>query len=196
MDRGRRRVFYAALALVFGALAGSAQAAAPARTGVDAVGAQAGTGASPSTLPGGASSLQETFQDWFVACVQQGPGKSCSFAQIQTDNRSGQRVLSVELVPSGDTATGILILPFGLDLDSGVALFVGDEAVGPSLRFRTCLAVGCIVPLAFDGAATALLKSGAAMTVKARAENRQEVAFAVSLKGFTTALDRTAALLD
>ena len=71
---------------------------------------QAGQG-----LPGGASSLQETYGDWRVACAQQNGKKICALSQRQTDKDSRQLVLAVELsAPAADKAEGTLILPFGL----------------------------------------------------------------------------------
>lgn len=46
-----------------------------------------------STLPGGASSLQETYQDWQVACVMVDKGRTCTMAQQQA-RKTGQRVLT------------------------------------------------------------------------------------------------------
>ncbi|PRD40335.1 invasion protein, partial [Phyllobacterium phragmitis] len=54
--------------------------------------AQAQTGGS-STLPGGASSLNEVYRDWRVGCVQQGTTKRCAMSQIQAQ-QNGQRVLA------------------------------------------------------------------------------------------------------
>ena len=88
---------------------------------------QAG-GAAASTLPGGASSLNETYKDWRVTCVQQGATKRCALSQTQVQ-QNGQRVLAIELAaPSGNTVTGTLVLPFGLALDSGIAFQIDEKA--------------------------------------------------------------------
>jgi len=144
-----------------------------------------------STLPGGASSLQETYQDWSVSCVQQGAGKRCVLTQVQ-NQQNGQRVLAIELnAPAGNKVTGSAILPFGLALASGVILQVDDEAASaPSLAFRTCLPGGCIVPLSFDAPAIVALRAGAALQLKAVSDDGREIPFSISLKGFSTALDR------
>jgi len=65
-------------------------------------------------LPGGASSLNETYKDWRVACVQEGAAKHCVMSQVQTQ-QNGRRVLALELnAPTGSTVTGTLVMPFGL----------------------------------------------------------------------------------
>ncbi len=156
--------------------------------------AQAATAA--ESLPNGASSVQETFQDWQVACVQQGPAKRCSLAQQQIDQQSRQRVLAVELTPAAGKAQGILILPFGLAFEKGATLQVDDGAVGQPLRFQTCIPGGCIVPVTFEGAALSGLRQGTTLKIKAASvDGNKDTTFSVSLKGFGPAFDRTAALL-
>ena len=150
----------------------------------------------PSQLPGGASSLQETFDNWTVACVQQAAAKRCSLSQQQNDAQSHQRVLAIEfMAPAADQLEGTLVLPFGLALDHGVTLQIDDGPASPSQKFRTCLPVGCLVPFAFDAKTIATLRKGANLKVAALAAgDGKEANFTISLKGFPAALDRTAAL--
>lgn len=146
-------------------------------------------------LPGGASSLQETHGDWRVACAQQNGKKICALSQRQTDKDSGQLVLAIELSASEpDQVEGTLILPFGLAIGRPITLQIDEAAAGPSLPFRTCLPVGCLIGLTFDPITVARLKKGTMLTVRATADGGQETAFKISLKGFANALDRTAAL--
>ena len=102
-------------------------------------------------LPGGASTLNETHGDWTVVCsAAEGPPR-CVMSQTQVGGESRQRVLTVELrATEGDAVGGVLVLPFGLNLDDGVSLAIDDAASFGSLRFSTCLPVGCLVPLDFD----------------------------------------------
>src|SRR5262245_27436872 len=75
-----------------------------------------------SALPGGASSLQETYQDWRLSCESAAPRAICTVSQRQTQ-QNGQRVLAIELVRNGkDILSGNLVLPFGLLLDAGASL--------------------------------------------------------------------------
>lgn len=147
------------------------------------------------TLPGGATSLQEMYADWRVACAQQNGRKICALSQQQTDKNTHQLLLAIELnAPAIDKAEGTLILPFGLALDRPVTLQIDEAVDGPSLRFRTCLPVGCLVRLAFDPATIVLLRKATTLTVRATADGGQGAAFKISLNGFSGALDRTAAL--
>lgn len=154
--------------------------------------AQAQTGG--ATLPGGASSLNETYRDWRVACAMQGTAKQCAMSQAQTQ-QNGQRVLAIELAaPAGNLVSGTLILPFGLALDSGVSFQIDDKPAMAPVRFRTCVPAGCLVTLSFDAPAIVALRAGTALKVKATADGGAAAPFSISLQGFGTALDRVAAL--
>ncbi|MBZ9775973.1 invasion associated locus B family protein [Mesorhizobium sp. CO1-1-8] len=151
-------------------------------------------------LPGGATSLREGHGDWTVSCnisTQNGAAaKACSMSQEQTDAQSRQRVIAIELYPNGESVKGTLILPFGLALDQGVALQIDDGVVLPALRFRTCVPGGCLVDLSFEGDTLAALRNASSLKVKVIADGGKETNLVLSLKGFSGALDRTAALLQ
>lgn len=150
----------------------------------------------PAALPGGASSLRETYQDWLVSCAQE-KTKRCAISQQQTQ-QNGQRVLAIEIAagPGGKTATGTLVMPFGLALDAGIALQIDDKPPGTSLRFSTCLPGGCLVPLSFDEAFLSTLRAGQMLKTTAKTVNNdQPMSFSISLKGFSAAFDRVAVLM-
>ena len=146
------------------------------------------------TLPGGASQLQEAHGDWRVNCAQQGEQRLCTLSQQSADKDSRKLVMAVELKPmSGDRAEGTLVLPFGLSVTKPVTLQV-DEGSLMLHSFRTCLPVGCVVSLKFEPATVKALRTGTVLNVKGTADNAQETTFKISLNGFGSALDRTAAL--
>lgn len=150
--------------------------------------------AQAAPLPGGASTLQETFQDWTVSCQSQKDVTVCAMQQVQ-GTKEGQRVLTVELRNvAGGKVEGVLLMPFGLELAKGAQLKI-DEADGPALAFSTCLPQGCLAPVSFDAKQAAALKAGTTLNVAATALSpAQPVAFKVSLNGFGAALDRVTAL--
>ncbi|KKB11479.1 hypothetical protein VE25_12580 [Devosia geojensis] len=155
--------------------------------------AQAPQGAPAITLPNGASSITETFNDWTVNCAVQNDRKICATSQAQGNRQTGQQVFAIELYASQDGASnGILILPFGLDIQTPVALRVGEQALGSGAEFTTCMPGGCIVPIAFPQAELDVLKRGATLTVTARSASAgsEPAEFVVSLSGFTAAIDR------
>jgi len=157
-------------------------------------GGQIAVGATGSSLPGGASSLNETYKDWRVACAQEGNAKRCVLSQVQA-RQNGQRVLAIELnAPSGNTVSGTLVLPFGLSLDSGVTFQIDDKPAMQPVRFRTCVPGGCLVNVSFDAPTLVALRAGTAFKVKATADGGGGAPFSISLQGFGTALDRVGVL--
>ncbi len=149
------------------------------------------------TLPGGASQVVETHGDWRVSCAQQNNQRICSFSQQLIDKDSRQLVLGIELRANAtDKAEGTMVMPFGLAVDQAVTLQIDDSASPLPLRFKTCVPVGCLVTLNFDAPTVAALKKGTVLTIKATAaENGHDTSFKLSLKGFASALERTAALI-
>ncbi|MGL4288107.1 MAG: invasion associated locus B family protein [Phreatobacter sp.] len=150
--------------------------------------------AQTSGLPGGASSLNETYKDWTVGCSQNGTTKRCALSQVQTQ-QNGQRVLAIELTaPASNTVSGALAMPFGLALDSGVTFQIDEKPAMAPLRFRTCIPAGCLVNVGFDAATIAALRAGTALKIKTTADGGAATPFSISLQGFGTVLDRVAAL--
>jgi invasion protein IalB len=150
------------------------------------------------SLPGGASSLQESFEDWLVLCNVAGNAKQCAVNQVQTDTKSGQRILAVEMMPTSTGGTsGNIVMPFGLDLASGLSFVVDGAGAPKPLAFKTCLPSGCIVPAVFDKATLSALKAGKQLRLTGRSADdpTKPVNLTVSLKGLGPALDRVAGIL-
>jgi invasion protein IalB len=147
------------------------------------------------SLPGGASTLQETFGDWVVSCAIVSAAKRCSVIQQQADPRTRQRVVGIELSTAGDKVEGVLLLPLGLALDRGAALQIDDLAAEPPLKFRTCVPGGCMVAINFEAKRLAALRAGSALKAMVAADDGKAQIYTVSLKGFAAALDRLAALM-
>lgn len=150
-------------------------------------------------LPGGASSLQESYDNWTVGCrIQTANGSShklCTMTQVQTDKSSGQRVLEIDVEPAPSGAVVTLILPFGLALPQGVRMQVDTADPGPVLPFATCLPVGCVVRSEIGDRQLTGLRTGTTLKLKTVAASGAVTDFAVPLKGFAGAIDRMAVLL-
>lgn len=147
-----------------------------------------------ATLPNGASSLQETYQDWRLACTIQENARACTVSQDQTQ-QNGQRLLAVELLarPNGGLS-GTLLLPFGILFEPGVSVEIDDAPPVARLPFRTCLPNGCIAMFPIDRAIAQKLKAGVALKLNVTTAADTKLSFPVSLKGLGAALDRVAAL--
>lgn len=193
-----RTVLSTAAACAMLAMPAFAQAPRPAEAPRPAAAAAAAAPAAPAapapTLPGGATSLQESHGDWVVGCAVQGNAKRCGLTQEQTNQQTRQRVLAMEVTLVGDRIEGVLLLPFGLVLDQGVVLQVDELPQGQPLRFRTCLPAGCVVPVSFDARQTAALRSATALKARVLPEGGQATVLTISLKGLGSGLDRSAAL--
>jgi invasion protein IalB len=88
-----------------------------------------------------------------------------------------------------------LVLPLGLKLANGVTLQIDDEAPLPRAAFRTCMPAGCIAQIDLTDKVIASARKGKAIKVSFafdNATNNQQLN--LSLKGFSKAYDRTAAL--
>ena len=143
-------------------------------------------------MPGGASSLVETYEDWGVICRAPGDLTSCLARQVQSNNQTKQVVLTAEIakLPDGKFA-GALMLPLGLSLAQGAQLKLADTPLGSARPFSTCLPQGCLVPLDITDDVIAKLKAGSAITVAVTtAAPAQPLTFTVSLKGLSGALNR------
>lgn len=97
----------------------------------------------------------------------------------------------------GEALAGNIVLPFGLRLGEGVVLKDDDQSAWLAATFSTGLPVGCLAPLALEADAVARLRSANVMNLEATADDDgAEVAFSVSLKGFSAAHDRLKGLRE
>ncbi|AZO46294.1 invasion associated locus B family protein [Mesorhizobium sp. M7D.F.Ca.US.005.01.1.1] len=147
-----------------------------------------------AAVPDGPSSLREVYQDWSVACSVQENARVCSLSQDQVQ-KNGQRLLAVEIQRRADGSTmATLLLPFGILLDSGVALQIDDQPPQPPQRFRTCLPTGCLAVFAIDRSVLGKMRGGEVLKLNVTTDAETPLTFPVSLHGLTAALDRMVAL--
>jgi invasion protein IalB len=149
-----------------------------------------GAASAASTLPGNATTLTETHDDWTVRCSVDQTVVHCAAQQEQLSNQTKQRVLAIEILPGKDVLTGTLVLPFGLELGKGTVLKVDDTLTSPVLSFKTCLPAGCLVPLQIGAEWEKAMRTGTTLAVIATAVSGQDAKFSISLKGLPSALDR------
>jgi invasion protein IalB len=143
-------------------------------------------------LPNGASSINETYGDWTVDCRIADRQKACLLSQAQGNNQTGQRIYTIELRSPADGKTeGVVLMPFGLNLDAGALLKLDDRDLGNGLRFSTCVPQGCLLPVSFPPVATDAMRKATKLVVASlNLSSGEAVTFNVSLNGFGAALDR------
>ena len=147
---------------------------------------------SEGTLPGGATSLRETYGDWAVSCTLPEGRRVCTLTQVQTDPQSKQRTLTFEVAKAdAKSVSGVIALPFGFSLSQGVRVQIDDGATSPPLLFEVCLSAGCIVPFTLEGDSLAKLRTGKQIKITGVAgESGKPVTLNVALKGFAPGLAR------
>ncbi|WOH68025.1 invasion associated locus B family protein [Bradyrhizobium sp. BWA-3-5] len=150
-------------------------------------------GARVGALPNGASQLSETYGDWTLNCST--GTRACTLSQALV-NKEGQRAFLIELRVAKDGASeGTILMPFGLKLEAGVLLKLDDQDLGEGLRFSTCVAQGCMLPINFPVAGMNAIRNGKALAVGAlNMSDGQLVTFTISLNGFAVAVDRAVQL--
>lgn len=152
-----------------------------------------------AALPGGATTLNETHGEWTVNCriATQAKGKpvACQVVQNLVDKAKKQHLLSIVL---GATATagvkGVLIMPFGLDLEKGVTFQIDDKSPSAAMRFHTCMPIGCLVKIDWSASSVTALRTAKSLKVAAVGQAGNAAQFAIPLDGFSSALDRAIAL--
>lgn len=153
--------------------------------------------AADSSLPNGASSINEAYGDWTVICGIVEGEKVCTLSQTHTSSKTGKPVFAIELKPPADGKTNsVILLPFGLKFDDGVTLKIDEQTLEPGARFSTCVPAGCLLPIAFPTAATEAMKQGEKLIVGATNStgDGKPPTFTFSLDGFTAALSRVTEL--
>jgi invasion protein IalB len=148
--------------------------------------------------------LAETFGNWTVGCQQQpvqasrasdATGPSCQMSQELRNADNGQRVLAMALpavaAPSG--ANALIVAPFGLKLDAGIAIEVDGDAL-VVVPFQTCLPVGCLAQLSLDETQLERLGRGRTATVTMTVvDGGEPLRLDISLDGFAEAYERLTA---
>lgn len=147
-------------------------------------------------LPNGASSINETYEDWTIDCRIVESQKQCMLSQSQGNSQTGQRLFAIELrTPRDGKTDGTILMPFGVDLQSSATLKLDDKDFGKSLRFSTCVQQGCLLPVSFPSVAIDAMKKAAKLSVAAVSLSSNEaVMFNISLNGFAAAIDRASEL--
>jgi invasion protein IalB len=147
-------------------------------------------------LPNGASSISETFGEWTVACRAAEGKKQCGLVHAQGNQQTGQRVFALELgTPKDGKTEGMIWMPFGLKIDTGVIVRVDDKDLVKDLRFLTCVPQGCVVPVSLPTAATDTMKKAKTMTVASlNFSSGEAVTFNIPLEGFAGGTARAAEL--
>lgn len=149
-----------------------------------------------SAWPAGAGSVSESYGDWTVSCTRPETTVACIVVQSQGDSKTGQRKFGFELsTPKDGRAEGVILMPFGLAIEPGVAFKLDEQALGKGAPYSSCTVEGCMVPISFPTLATDGMRTAKTLTVTGQKANGTEPAtITVPLVGFPAAFDRAVAL--
>lgn len=152
--------------------------------------------AGAAQLPNGVSSLSETYGDWVVACQMQGDAPRCQMTQAQTDTKTRQLLLAMEVRPVDDrTMAATFLMPFGLVLKKGVTLQLDESHNMPTVDFSTCLPTGCLAPAVFGQPLLDAIRTAKTLYISgAVAADNKTFSAKVSLNGFAAGWERLVAL--
>ncbi|MEO9458795.1 MAG: invasion associated locus B family protein [Lentilitoribacter sp.] len=148
------------------------------------------------TLPGGATSLNETHGDWTVSC---GKGQTqitlCAMSQQLFNPENKQRVMAIELTMTKQSIlSGTMVLPFGIKLSEGILLSIDEGDVQTKVPFSTCLPVGCLAPLSFNTKMIDAFRAGSIVSIALKTMEGTQLQIELSLDGFSSAHNRIIAL--
>lgn len=151
--------------------------------------------AGPAQWPAGARSVSESYGDWTMNCTREDNRTDCVIIQSQGDRRTGKRLFSVELkVPKDGRTEGLILMPFGLQIEPGVTFKLDDRALGKGAPFSYCVADGCLVPISLPTLATDAMKTAQNLTVTAnKPDSKEPTVITVPLSGFAAAFARSTA---
>lgn len=142
----------------------------------------------------GKPAYQEALGDWQIACAGDGSERRCSLVRQLFDEKTGQRILALELQAKDDRLQGVAILPFGIALQRGLTVQVRDGDAGKASAFETCLPAGCLAPVVLDQTALGALEQSKVLHVLVGMTDGQTANFAVPVAGIGAARTRLAVL--
>jgi len=160
--------------------------------------AQTEEGSKPGvpSLPNGANSLTETYGNWTVNCAVQNNVKTCSMMQQQTRDNQNWLTANISFDEKGNLS-GVLILPFGVLNSKPVTLQLDESKSVIQASVRTCVQIGCIVPVSLDKKFATAMGTGKSLNVMAFSSSPDEEKIenmAISLTGFNNAVERLSSL--
>ncbi len=145
-------------------------------------------------LHSAAEDKAKSFKDWGYKCEKsQGDEKEiCFIFQRITSKNDNKRIAdtTIAYLPKVDKPVMVITLPLGVFLPAGIQLTV-DEAKDEAARapFIQCIQDGCQARAQLDDKLIAKMKGGKRIVVAFLTPQQKQLAFPISLSGFTAAID-------
>ncbi len=136
----------------------------------------------------------KSFKDWGYKCEKpQGEEKEiCFIFQRITSKNDDKRIAdtTIAYLPKIDKPVMVITLPLGVFLPAGIQLTV-DDSKEDAVRapFIQCIQDGCQARAPLDDKLITKMKGGKRMIVAFLTPQQKQLAFPISLNGFTAAID-------
>jgi invasion protein IalB len=133
-----------------------------------------------------------SYQDWGYKCEKpQGIDQEiCYIFQRITNKENNKRISDVTIAypQKGDKPIMVVILPLGVLLPAGIQLQIDDGKEAARAPYIVCLENGCQARVTLDKKMIDEMKGGKMLRVAFYSPQQKELAFPVSLNGFTAAI--------
>lgn len=134
---------------------------------------------------------------WTINCgsTSNATTLECQMVQNLTEQKTGQRVLTVTLrkQPKDGAFSMLLALPHGLYIPAGATWQVDDGERKPA-PVQTSDQNGAYAAVVLDAAGLKALKAGTTLNIGMESATRKPITIPVSLTGFSAVIDKLAAL--
>jgi invasion protein IalB len=134
----------------------------------------------------------KNFKDWGYKCeTPKGFNKEICFVfQRVTNKDNNQKIadVTVAYAPKGNKPIMVITLPLGVFLPAGIQLKVDDGEEAARATFVQCIQDGCQARVSLDDKLTTKMKGGNRLRVAFFTPQQKQLAFPISLNGFTAAL--------
>lgn len=133
------------------------------------------------------------YKDWGYKCeTPKGfDQKICFIFQRISNKENNKKIADITIAysPKADKPIMVVVLPLGVLLPAGIQLKIdqGDEAA--RAQFVQCIQDGCQARLELDSKLIKKMKSGNKLRVAFFTPLKKQLAFPVSLNGFTAAIN-------
>jgi invasion protein IalB len=136
----------------------------------------------------------KSFKDWGYKCEspEGSDTKLCFIFQRISSKEGDNRIAdaTIAYLPNIDKPVMVITLPLGVFLPAGIKMQV-DEAKDDAVRapFVQCIQNGCQARMQLDNKMVAKMKGGKKVIVAFLTPQQKQLAFPISLSGFTAAIN-------
>ncbi len=132
-----------------------------------------------------------TFKDWGYKCEkpQGSENELCFIFQRITSTKDDKRIADVTIayLPKVDDPVMVVTLPLGVFLPAGIQMQIDEEKEGIRAPYIQCIQDGCQARAKLDSKLASKMKGGKSMIVAFLTPQQKQLAFPISLNGFTAA---------